>query len=341
MRKLVVGAAVVALTVGLGIGCNGTKSPPPPPPGPVLQLDRIQLNFGEDFNQAVRLGTQPLDTLQLLSQGAQAVQISNVQVVKDPNSSHDDSAAFTASGPDTNPIPSLGQAFITVVFNPTEARRYSALLTFTSNDPSKANVSVPLNADVVAPAIGLKNGQDLTINVSISTILIGLPDGGTITTYGPVAGALGVNLVNNGSDTLVMAGPNGTTDGALTCSQTEGPDGNNNPGSCNANPKRLGDGGFDPNTYNEANAFSASGPDPTHLDRLDYDGGTGFYPDDGGQESSLIEVAFKPSLPGTYSATINLNNNDPKLDGGPFVITVTGIAADDGGVYAPDGGLIH
>jgi hypothetical protein len=307
----------------------------------VLQLDRLQLNFGEDVREAVELGTQPQNSLMLISAGQQSLQISNVQVAKNGNWPTDDSSAFTFSGPDLNPIPSNGQAFVTVFFDPTEARLYSALLTFDTNDPAHPNVSVPLNADVVAPKIGMVDGQSLTINVSMSTILVGLPDGGTITTYGPATKRLDINLVNNGSDVLITAGPNGNMYGAIACIQTGGPDDNNNPGSCNANPKRLSDGGWDSNTYNEVNAFTASGPDPTHLDRYDLDGGTGFYPDDGGQVSSLIEVVFTPSLPGTYSATIEVNNNDPRLDGGPFAIAITGVAADDGGVYAPDGGLIQ
>jgi hypothetical protein len=259
------------------------------PPGPVLQLDQTTLNF-TPVSAADPAGTVPSVTLTLLSQGQQPVKITNVSVSKDSNSSHDDSGLFVPNGPDVNPIPGGGEGVITVTFTGSGLGRFSAVLTFDSNDPANATVNVPMVIDRQSSTIALSSSQNLNVTATLTT-----------------PGTLSVNLVNEGDGTLTVSGPNGTTTGALSCIQTQGPDGNNGPNSCTVN-----------GTGTEANAFSVSGPSPTSLPPSD--------PNAGNPPSAVITVSFQPSVVGTYKAHVGVTNNDPRLDGGQFYFDVTGVA---------------
>ena len=93
---------------------------------PVLVVDRSALQFGREFGSSTWVETVPQQSLLLRNLGGKPLIISSVTI--------SGLQAFTlAQRVDDQPLPSLGQRAITVLFRPQFVTAYNATLTIASN----------------------------------------------------------------------------------------------------------------------------------------------------------------------------------------------------------------
>ncbi len=109
---------------------------------PLIQPDRLQVDFGGDFGNAVYVGTQPQEVVQLKNVGQELLTLSNVSLTGP------EAGLFTA-GVNTASIESLRKAFLTVTYQPTAAGKHSAKVVITSNSSENATLEIPVTATAV------------------------------------------------------------------------------------------------------------------------------------------------------------------------------------------------
>lgn len=142
------GIAALAAAALVAFGCGGGESIPE---GPVIQPDRVQLNFGADFSNAVYVGTMVDETLQLKNGGEKPLEIGDITVTG-PNADY-----FTYSI-NTRSVASLGKAFLTVTYAPKAAGKHSATLTVHSNSVEDAALGAGPKLEIsMSPSAVVKN----------------------------------------------------------------------------------------------------------------------------------------------------------------------------------------
>lgn len=128
-------AVLAAVTLA---GCGGTDLPQKP----LIQPDRVQLNFGSDFNNAVYVDTEPQETVQLKNGGQELLTIASVTITGT------DAGLFTAALTGQS-VESLKKAFLTITYKPKAAGKHSAKAVIVSNSSENPTLEIPLNATAV------------------------------------------------------------------------------------------------------------------------------------------------------------------------------------------------
>jgi hypothetical protein len=140
---------VVAALVVSGCGGDSVNLPDKPQ----IQPDKVQLNFGADFGNAVYVDTTVFDTVNLQNKGKGDLVISKVEL------SGADAANFAITGdptcPSTDPtcttaahasatVLSTKSAFVQVAFAPTKPGKSLATLTITSNAENTPSLAIAI-----------------------------------------------------------------------------------------------------------------------------------------------------------------------------------------------------
>jgi len=305
MRKL----ATTFFALVLMAGCSGGGSPS-------FQTDRTALLFGQDYGNATLLGTQPLNTLQLMNSGKGDLKITGISIVAGtaPDGGEaQDTSAFTLSAPSLpDTIPAGGTDFVQVVFNPSATGRFQAILAITSNDSTNPTLNILLSGDCVTPTVAIVqySQEDGNIAQGTTTSLVATdvqlapiyPDGGG--GYSTGYGNAQVWFADTGTFQLQfqqahLAGDAGQDSPFYICTNT---------------------------IQGTANCQNV-GPIPDTLSSTYEDGGLALdvFPDGGAQlDLSRLQVVFDPAVPGTYTDHVIIDSsatNTPEI-----VLTVTGTA---------------
>jgi len=139
MRNVLCALATLAL-VATGCGDNGGEDLPDKP---LIQPDRIELNFGADFGNAVYVDSSVPDTVQLRNGGRQDLVISKVEL------SGPDADAFTITGDPAGTVESAQTTFVQVTYTPTTSGAHRATLTITSNADNNPTLTITLSPSAV------------------------------------------------------------------------------------------------------------------------------------------------------------------------------------------------
>lgn len=282
MRQSIITIAALAVLAG----CGGGGSPQ-------LQLDRTRLLFGQDYGNAVLLGTQPINTLQILNTGKGDLTISKVEVVSGTDADGGalgDVAAFTASQPDKATVPANDEALVQVVFNPDHTGLFGAILRITSNDPKSPTTDVVLSGDCVTPLVTILDndgGTDLTL----PTVTL-VPRTAGSTDYATQIESTDVLFANSGTFALQFQ------DAKLAAD--------------------AGDSPFTVCTNTIQGGACQPGPLPNTLDRAYPDGGLALraYGDGGYAGAARLTVVFTATTPGDYTDHVIVDStatNAPEL----------------------------
>ncbi|HEY3451699.1 MAG TPA: choice-of-anchor D domain-containing protein [Myxococcales bacterium] len=132
MRTLLCALAAVALAA-----CGGPTTSDLPE-DPLIQPDRIELNFGADFGNAVYVDSSLSDTIQLQNGGKQQLTISKVEL------SGPDAAFFSVTGQPKTAVESTKSTFVQVTYAPTEPGSHKATLTITSNSKTNGTLTITM-----------------------------------------------------------------------------------------------------------------------------------------------------------------------------------------------------
>lgn len=105
------------------------------------------MTFGGDFGNGVYIGTSKQESLIIQNQGLEPLEIQEITRVSDPE--------FTLHLPEgvagSFIIEPRGHAFLTVYFEPKEAKTYSGLITIRSNAVNAPEKVVELSGQGVTP----------------------------------------------------------------------------------------------------------------------------------------------------------------------------------------------
>ncbi|MBI5543475.1 MAG: hypothetical protein HY901_06270 [Deltaproteobacteria bacterium] len=137
MRTLCTLLAVVALTA---LGCGGDGDLPDKPQ---IQPDRVELNFGADFSNAVYVDSAPGDTVMLQNKGNEDLLISKVEITGP------DAQFFTVAGQPAGNVESTKTTFVAVVYRPTAAGKHKASLVITSNAENSPTLTINMGPSAV------------------------------------------------------------------------------------------------------------------------------------------------------------------------------------------------
>jgi hypothetical protein len=315
MRK----AGIIITALALLAGCSGNDNDTDGgtggkelQPGVVMATDLTRILFGQDFGDAVLLGTQPVRTLQIFSNGQQDLVISSIEVVAGTDTDGGALAnptAFTATGPDISTIPGGKTGFVQVVFNPPAVGLYGAILRIHSN-ATPAQTDVVLSADCVTPTVSLYPAS--------ATTDIAVPD---ITLYPN-------HYADGGDITYPDGGANWATGFATADVYFE----NTGTYALQFQPAQLatdaGDAPFYLCTNNvQGGTQCQAGPLPDTVNRAYPDGGVAIrYFTDGGSAPDVahLQIVFNPAAPGTYNQHVIVDST--ATDHPEIVLNVTGRA---------------
>lgn len=142
MRTSCVALAISACLVA----CGGDTTLPAKPQ---IQTDMTQLTFGGDFGNAVYVGTQKTNTLQVMNGGTETLHISDVTITGT------NKELFGTPLWVLHDIESTKVAVIQVTYTPKAAtgkNADTATLVITSNAENKPTLSIPLSAKAVVKA---------------------------------------------------------------------------------------------------------------------------------------------------------------------------------------------
>lgn len=302
MRHSILALAALALLAG----CSGKSSSADAGggiqlvDGVQLRLDRTRLLFGQDYGNAVLLGTQPVNTLQIISGGKSPLTISKVEIVAGTDADGgplNDTGVFSASGPDKQTLNGGETALVQVVFSPDHDGPFGAILRITSNDP-KSPTDVVLAGDCVTPKVTVLAGQT---DITLPTVTLHPhTDGGT--DYATAYETADVWFANSGTAPLQFKDAAVANDAGL-----------DSPISVCTNTVQGG-------------TVCQPGPLPNTLDRVYPDGGLAIRDlgDGGYAGAARMTVVFSPSAPGDYTGHVIVDSN--ATNSAELVFTVHGTA---------------
>ena len=293
-------------------GCSGGGTA-------TIGTDRTALGFGQEFGNAVLLGTKPAETLQILDNGMDDLTLDSVTVVSGTDvdgGALTDTAAFTVSAPSKTTIHGGDDgAAVQIVFDSTAAGHvghFGAVLEIKSNASNAPTLHIPMTVDIVTPEVTVLSGDGSTnialpqVTLSAETDGSGNPvtfdDGGT--RYRTANAGVDVWLANSGTASLQFQPAAVTNDGGaesiFPCA--------------NLDQQLIGQ-------------CIQTGPLPAQLDRIYPDGGLAMVAlGDGGYTNLLarLQIAFHPAEPGTYVQHVVVDSNATNTP--ELVFTVTGTA---------------
>lgn len=116
------------------------------PNAPTLATDREALQFGQEYDEGVYIGTSKQDSLLIENDGLQPLVIDHIEKGGDPE--------FSMEPPSDNTIPGLGHTFVRVFFAPKEEKTYHGTLTIVSNAANAPSKLIELSG------VGVKPGTD-------------------------------------------------------------------------------------------------------------------------------------------------------------------------------------
>lgn len=137
MRTLL--CALAAFALAACGGGTGTELPEKPQ----IQPDRVELNFGADFQNAVYVDSSLPDTIQIKNGGKQDLVLTSWEM------SGTDAAFFKVTGEPKKTIASNTAAFIEVTYSPTAPGSHHATLTIVSNAENKPNLTITMGPSAV------------------------------------------------------------------------------------------------------------------------------------------------------------------------------------------------
>lgn len=271
--------------------------------GVALELNKTRMLFGQDFGDATLLGTAPLDSLEIFSAGKSDLVISQMELVAGVDADGGALAnpeLFTGQGLNAQTLKGGDTAFVQVVFKPTRAGLFGAVLRIHSN-ATPSTLDVPLSGSVVTPEITvLGSGSTEVTAPTVHLVQKGtLADGGT--DYATGYSEADVYFANSGTAQLLIQPATLATDAGADDFEVCIPIPNSN--------------GCQP------------GPLPSSLSRSFPDGGLAVSgSSDGGlRNAALLRIGFTPSAPGSYTQHVYVSSNATNT---PTVeLTVHGTAA--------------
>lgn len=128
----------VSIFIGL-LACGKSDAPE----GPQLVLDRSALQFGQEFGNAVFVGTSKEENLMIQNPGTAPLTVQSVDAQLPPE--------FVMQLPEKMTVEPRGRTFIRFFFTPSEAKRYTGSIVIHSDAANEPTKTVELSGVGVAP----------------------------------------------------------------------------------------------------------------------------------------------------------------------------------------------